>query len=272
MDNTHKKSRDSQNKNLLKLISQENLFDTLKTLPLLAIIANIIIFSSALKLTGGDYYLASEAIKSIDLNSWWISNLSTIVLAIFFCASPLFYYPSQGISSRAIFYFKETFSITKIPPYTETITAQVLASFFILSTSAYINYILGFKSFIVPGLITSFAYLIISLIIIFAGIPSKGELQQYTKSISKKLPVIVSIILTFLSPVIVSDSAILGQSCLIQTSDEGSKPIADIIPLDFSKDSLKAIYLNDPGYIKHSTIDESFSIYPNSCDSIDFSP
>lgn len=111
MDNTHKKSRDSQNKNLLKLISQENLFDTLKTLPLLAIIANIIIFSSALKLTGGDYYLASEAIKSIDLKSWWISNLSTILLVLFF-ALRHFYTTLAKESQVAQFSISKKYSLT----------------------------------------------------------------------------------------------------------------------------------------------------------------
>ncbi|WP_237237586.1 hypothetical protein, partial [Rothia nasimurium] len=185
---------------------------------------------------------------------------------------PLLYYPSQGISSRAVFYFEKIFSNTKIQPHTEAFITQALASFFILSTSAYINYILGFKGFIVPGIFISFFYLVISFIILIAGITLKEELQKYTKSIGKIFPVLASVSLAFLSPVIISDSAILGQSCLIQTLNGVSEPIADIIPLDFSKDSLKAIYLNTPGYIKHSTIDESFSIYPNSCNSITFSP
>lgn len=261
MSNT-RESNSTSNQHIASKFPYLNISTLLKTLPFIAITTNILIFSSALKLADGDYYLAGEIIKNINPKTWWISNLSTVILVIFFCISPLFHYLSQALAIKML--------KTSDAGWRGLLLTHFITAVAVLLTAYYVDGVLGFKSFLPYGYLICFSYILLSLIFGYASLKN-SEKDGLSKEPLKIFPVIFSLSVFILSPTFISDSTISGQSCLVKQEKHKGEPIATIIPIEMSKDSLKAIYLEKPGYIKYTQIDESYLIYPYSCDKLNFS-
>lgn len=59
---------------------------------LFVIASNILIYSSALKIAQGDYYIAFEIMRNMNIQSWLTGNIATLTLLISVIILPLTYY------------------------------------------------------------------------------------------------------------------------------------------------------------------------------------
>lgn len=234
---------------------------------LFVIASNILLYSSALKTAQGDYYIAFEIMRNMNIQSWLTGNIATLTLLISVIILPLTYY---SIHIKA----QQTPASKKMKKGKYIFILFILTFALLFIFSLLIEYVLGFRgilailvqvsllSAIIPGVLHS----------IFIGSKKINKILEISSSF-------MSIILFIGCAAVFKDSAIIGQSCLLQIRNGATEKIATIVPIDYSKDSLKAIFLEyyqeseinkkQASYISVIPVDETFSIYPKTCDSID---
>lgn len=233
---------------------------------ILVIASNILLYSSALKSAHGDYYIAYEIMKSMSLQSWLVGNIATLSILFLVTSLPLFYYDRY----KRIKHLQEQGNPRKIQ-YTRDIITHVtipLAAF-----SLFIEFFLGFH-----GTLSILLSAICLLTITFCGIHSRFNDTPTSDKPLKIASYIWMTIFLLASVYILRDSAIIGRSCLLQVNNDKTEKIATIVPIEYSQESLKAIYLEhhldsagthkQAAYLAIRPIDETFSMYPRSCDSV----
>lgn len=233
---------------------------------ILVIASNILLYSSALKSAHGDYYIAYEIMKSMSLQSWLVGNIATLSILFLVTSLPLFYYDRH----KRIKHLQEQGNPRKIQ-YTRDIITHVTIPLTMLSL--FIEFFLGFH-----GTLSILLRAILLLSITFWGIH-----RHFNDTFASDAPLKIASyiwmgIFLIASVYTLRDSAIIGQSCLLQVNNDKTEKIATIVPIEYSQESLKAIYLEhhlnsadinrQATYLAVRPIDETFSIYPRSCDSV----
>lgn len=232
---------------------------------LLIIACNILLYSAALDTANGDYYIAFEIMRSMTLQSWLSGNIATLSLAAIATLLPLTYIILHTkIKNRKD--PKEIHSDKYI------IKLFIFTSLLLLIFSLFLEYILGFHGILGVALTISFISVTVP-----TALHEFSKHNNHVDRIIKFSTYSIAATLFITCIALLKNSAIVGESCLLKVSNGVTIKVATVVPIDYSKDSLKAIYLEhhidsekneQAAFIAVRPVDETYSIYPRACSSI----